>query len=88
MWGTAGLPASAVGRMAVTGRMPCTLLMPGCHTCLSCALPAQVLLSLPSFTSDLKLGRQQLEAARQPLSSSGVFSALLDCVTAKEGAFG
>jgi hypothetical protein len=74
--------------MAVTGRMPCTLLMPGCHTCLACALPAQVLLSLPSFTSDLKLGRQQLEAARQPLSSSGVFSALLDCVTAKEGASG
>ncbi len=44
----------------------------------------QVLLSLPSFVGDLRRGRQQLEAAGQPLSASGVYAALLECAAARD----
>lgn len=43
-----------------------------------------MLLSLPSFTADLRHGRQQLEEAGLPLSTAGVYSALLDCVAARD----
>lgn len=46
--------------------------------------PVQVLLSLPSFVADLKQGRQQLQAAGQPLDAGGVYSAVLDCVAARD----
>ena len=41
-----------------------------------------MLLSLPTFTADLRHGGQALAAAQQPLSPGGVYSALLDCVAA------
>lgn len=44
----------------------------------------QVLLSLPSFVGDLRRGQQQLEAAGQPLSGSGVYAALLECAAARD----
>jgi hypothetical protein len=43
-----------------------------------------VLLSLPLFLADLQRGQQQLAAAGQPLGDTDVYSALLDCVAAKE----
>ncbi len=52
-----------------------------------CPPPAlQVLLSLPSFCGDLRSGRAVLEGAPggSPLSSTGVYAALLECLVAKE----
>lgn len=45
-----------------------------------------MLLSLPSFTGDLRHGRAVLESGGGggPLSSIGVYSALLECLAAKE----
>ncbi len=70
--------------MQVTSRVskPTCLLLNNYHTS-SIDIAVQVLLSLPTFIADLKQGRQQLEAAGQPLSQAGVYSALLDCVAAK-----
>lgn len=45
----------------------------------------QVLLSLPSFTADLRHVQGVLEGCGGgPLSSQGVYSALLECLAAKE----
>lgn len=45
-----------------------------------------MLLSLPSFTSDLRQGQLQLEAGARPLSAGGVYAALLECLRARDSA--
>ncbi|KAL4457464.1 hypothetical protein ABPG75_012329 [Micractinium tetrahymenae] len=64
------------------GLLPAGMLNLG-NTCYLNAV-LQVLLSLPSLVSDLRRGRQQLEAAGQAFSSSGVYAALLECVAARD----
>ncbi|KAI3436489.1 hypothetical protein D9Q98_005906 [Chlorella vulgaris] len=75
-------PMGGWGRRGVASCLPAGMRNLG-NTCYLNAV-LQVLLSLPSFVADLKQGRQQLQAAGQPLDAGGVYSAVLDCVAARD----